>query len=118
MDNNTNTPENVDTVATPAAEANSATTTTESAATETTTTAPAEAQKVEVSSEVTAETVVKSADGSYPASIVPVKAKLEPLRPTASELSTMSVEVIHVFVFVLITAFIFLSMWKEAKKSA
>lgn len=109
MDNNTNTPENVDTVATPAAEVNT------NAATET---APAEAQKVEVSSEVTAETVVKSADGSYPASIVPVKAKLEPLRPTASELSTMSVEVIHVFVFVLITAFIFLSMWKEAKKSA
>lgn len=111
MDNNTNTPENVDTVATPAAEVNT------NAATETTP-APAEAQKVEVSSEVTAETVVKSADGSYPASIVPVKAKLEPLRPTASELSTMSVEVIHVFVFVLITAFIFLSMWKEAKKSA
>lgn len=117
MDNNTNTPENVDTVATPAAETNSATTTTETTTTESTS-APAEAQKVEVSSEVTAESVVKSADGSYPASIVPVKAKLEPLRPTASELSTMSVEVIHVFVFVLITAFIFLSMWKEAKKSA
>lgn len=108
MDNNTNAPENVDTVATPAATE----TTTE------TTTTTTETQKVEVSSEVTAESVVKSADGAYPTSIVPVKAKLEPLRPTASELSTMSVEVIHVFVFVLITVFIFLGMWKEAKKSA
>lgn len=115
MDNNTNTPANVDTAAAPA---DTAPATTETTTKTETTAVPADAQKIEVTSEVTAESVVKAADGSYPASIVPVKAKLEPLRPTASELSTMSVEVIHVFVFVLITVFIFLSMWKESKKSA
>jgi hypothetical protein len=57
----------------------------------------------------------KTADGTFPTSIVPLKAKLEPVRPTASELSTISVEVIHVFVFFLIIAFIFLSMWKDSK---
>ncbi len=52
----------------------------------------------------------------YSTSIAPAKAKFEPLRPTAMELTSFSVEVIHVIVFVMITAFIFLSMWKTASK--
>lgn len=65
-----------------------------------------------------AEEIVQKVDGAFPSSIKPVKAQLEPLRPTAAEMSTISVEVIHVFVFVVITAFVFLSMWKDATKKS
>ncbi len=67
---------------------------------------------------VIAEEIVQMVDGAFPSSIKPVKAQLEPLRPTAAEMSTISVEVIHVFVFVVITAFVFLSMWKDATKKS
>lgn len=67
---------------------------------------------------IATEEVVQKVDGAYPTSIKPIKAQLEPVRPTAAEMPTITVEVIHVAVFVLIIAFIFLSMWKDATKKA
>jgi hypothetical protein len=50
-------------------------------------------------------------------SFIEGKSVLTGLRPTTAEMSIITIEVIHVIVFVLITAFLFLSMWKDAKKS-
>ncbi len=61
--------------------------------------------------------VEKNPGEPFKTSFIEGKNVLTELRPTAAEMSTITVEVIHVFVFVLITAFIFLSMWKDAKKS-
>lgn len=71
-------------------------------------------KSTEGSALVSSETI--KLDGAFPTSIKPEKAQLEPLRPTAAEMTTITVEVIHVFVFFLITAFVFLSMWKDATK--
>ena len=85
--------------------------------------AQVDAKSVDGKATITTETVItepviEKVDGAFPTSIKPIKAKLEPIRPTAAEMPTITVEVIHVAVFVLITAFIFLSMWNEAKKKA
>ncbi len=61
--------------------------------------------------------VEKNPGEPFKTSFIEGKSVLTELRPTAAEMTTITVEVIHVFVFVLITAFIFLSMWKDAKKS-
>jgi hypothetical protein len=58
---------------------------------------------------------VINADGIkiYPTSFVPVKAHMEPSRIPTAQLSNLQIEVIHVGVFLALTVFLFISMWKK-----
>lgn len=49
----------------------------------------------------------------YPTSFVPAKAYMEPSRIPTAKLSGLEIEVVHVIIFVLLTVFLFIGMWKR-----
>jgi hypothetical protein len=53
----------------------------------------------------------------YPTSIIPQGSKIEPLRDHKLIASSMSIEVLHIAVFVAVIAFIFGGLWKSATRT-
>lgn len=49
----------------------------------------------------------------YPTSFMPAKAQMDPSRIPTALMSGLSIEVIHVVLFFLITWVLFVSMWKK-----
>lgn len=49
----------------------------------------------------------------YPPSWVPVKSVLVAPKPMKSSLSLIDIEVTHVIIFIAITIFLFIGMWKR-----
>jgi hypothetical protein len=56
-----------------------------------------------------------NADGVkiYPTSFLPAKAHMEPSRIPTAKLSGLGIEVSHVIIFLLLTVFLFIGMWKR-----
>ncbi|MBY0413972.1 MAG: hypothetical protein K2Q18_07395 [Bdellovibrionales bacterium] len=50
----------------------------------------------------------------YPTSFTPAKAHIETSRIPTAKLSGLEIEVAHVVIFVLLTVFLFIGMWKRA----
>ena len=50
---------------------------------------------------------------SKPTSFVPVKAELAMMKPSDTKLEGFHIEAIHIIMFVVILAFLFLGVWKS-----
>lgn len=50
----------------------------------------------------------------YPTSFLPAKSHIEPSRIPTAKMSGLTIEVSHVLIFVLLTVFLFLGMWKKS----
>lgn len=49
----------------------------------------------------------------YPTSFLTTKSKMEPSRVPTEQLSNIQIEVIHIIIFLALTVFLFISMWKK-----
>jgi hypothetical protein len=49
----------------------------------------------------------------YPTSFLPAKSHMEPSRIPTAKLSGLGIEVTHVVIFLVLTVFLFIGMWKR-----